>query len=105
MKNIICLIFALSSYAAFSQSSPQCMEKAEKVIIKKGQHRGETATLRWTTLIGENERYVGYNVYVTVNARNMSFDQVCRIIMKKSNCSYDKTYGCASSVEELDSEE
>lgn len=104
MKNIICLIIALTSFTTFAQDSQKCMEKAEKVILKKGQYRGETATLRWTSPIGENEKYVGYDVYVTVNARNVSFNQVCRIIMKKSNCSYDNTYGCASSVEELDSE-
>ena len=104
MKNVICLMIALTSFTAFAQDSQRCMAKAEKVILKKGNSRGETTTLRWTSLMGENDKYIGYDVYVTVNARNVSFDQVCRIIMKKSNCSYDNTYGCASSALELDKE-
>ncbi len=104
VKNIICLIIALSSLSALAQDSKRCMAKAENVILNKGQYRGETTTLRWTSPSGENDKYEAYDVYVTVDARKGSFDQVCRIIMKKSNCSYDNTYGCASRVEELDQE-
>lgn len=95
-------MIGLASLTAFAQDSQKCMDKAGKVILKKGQSRGETATLRWITPIGETDKYEGYNVFVTVNGRNVSYDQVCRIIMKKSNCSYDNTYGCASTLEELD---
>lgn len=80
------------------------MTKAMKVIAEKGLYRSEKteviSILSKSTAAGYERYYVG----ARVTPRNsVSFKQICGIIFKTSNCSYDQTYACASSVEELES--
>ena len=105
MTALLASVLLIASFGSYAAGSMKCIEKAEEVILKKGKSRGETTTLRGINLMGSNDKYEGYDVFVTVTTRRgMSFNQVCRIILKKSNCSYDNTYGCAATVEELDAQ-
>lgn len=104
------LIFAITMMLAFtstfananSTAAQKCATKAAEVIATKGISRGETTTIKNISLSGANQEYVGYYIDAVVTLRNgVSFNQVCEIIMKTSNCSYDGTYGCAATLKEL----
>ena len=106
-KLLFAITMALSFTSAFANATPapadKCAQKAANVIAKKGSSRGETTTIKNISLAGSNQDYVGYNIAVSVSTNNgVSFDQVCQIIMKTSNCSYDNTFGCAATLEQLD---
>ncbi|KYG68001.1 hypothetical protein AZI87_01645 [Bdellovibrio bacteriovorus] len=105
MKQILALVITLILFGGHSGASaaePKCEERAKSVILSKGLHRGEKAVLDRIHLFASNQNYEGYHVFVTVNLRSgTSFKQVCEIIMQSSNCSYDDTFGCAASVDDL----
>lgn len=84
--------------------SQKCMTKAMKVIEKKGTYRNEKTEVISISSKSTEAGYEQYYVGARVTPRNSApFKQVCGIILKSSNCSYDQTYACAASVEELES--
>jgi hypothetical protein len=104
-KLIFAITMTLAFTSVFANANPavqKCAQKAADVIAKKGVTRGETTTVSNVSVSGANQDYVGYYVDVVVSLRNgVSFKQVCEIIMKTSNCSYDNTYGCAATLKDL----
>lgn len=84
--------------------SQKCMAKAMKVIEKKGTYRSEKTEVISISSKSIEAGYEQYYVGARVTPRNSSpYKQICGIIFKTSNCSYDQTFACASSVEELES--
>lgn len=82
----------------------KCQEKAVRVILSKGVGRGDITTLKDVKAYSSDEmadkKYEAFDIFVNVKTTSgVSYDQVCRIILKKSNCSYNKTFGCASNTE------
>lgn len=102
---LLFLVFTFSS-AAFAESN-KCQAKAEKVILNKGKLNKESIKLLltkpWEPL---DPQWEGYDIAIEVKTHRMgTFTQVCRIAMKKSNCSYDNYYSCAATEEDLDNPE
>lgn len=107
MKNsIYALVFMAICFAvpAFAEANDaKCVERAVKVILNKGKSRGEQASFQSIELFNSNAEHEGYYVFLKVIPRNSSsFEQVCQIIMKSSNCSYDKTFACAKNLKDLE---
>lgn len=107
MKFLGLLIFVFMSSTAVFAREHKCQAKAVKVILSKGVKYGDINTfLSATEWTSKDPNWVGFDVYIQVNtSNNKTFNQVCRIAMKKSNCSYDNTYGCEATEEDLNNPE
>lgn len=106
MKFLGLLIFVFMSSTAVFAREHKCQAKAVQVILSKRVNYGEINTfLSATELTSKDPNWVGYDIAIQVKTRNGIFNQVCRIVMKKSNCSYDNTYGCAATEEDLNNPE
>lgn len=100
---IFVVFFNLPTFAQSVYGLSQCANKAAEVITTKGNYRKEkTTVIKIAPTLSKNPHYEGFHVFVNVQpAYQASFKQVCKIYLRKSNCSYEGYLACSSSLDEL----